>query len=142
MVNSSRFRFILVTGFAMSLLLLTSSRATAGLFCPSRNVAQYQGTWSSNCNGHHGLLSAHVRPQSCNTYRVRFSGTFLGVVPFMYSVPMTATGNTADGGTALYGESKLPLFGDFKCYGNMNGNCFTARYISGRDQGQFVMQRR
>lgn len=124
---------------ALGLALLPAGRAEGGL--RSRGPV-YSGTWKSNTTGHQGTLRVRVLEQGSSTYRVRFSGTFLGVVPFVYSTPMTVTGRTPDGGVTLYGQSQLPIFGDFRSQAYMNGGQFTATYSSARDQGQFNMSRR
>ena len=124
---------------ALGFALLPAGRAEAG----SRfGGPVYSGTWKSNTTGHQGTLRVRVLEQGSSTYRVRFTGTFLGVVPFMYSTPMTVTGRTPDGGVMLYGQSNLPIFGDFRSQAYMNGGQFTATYSSARDQGQFNMLRR
>lgn len=66
---------------------------------------KFHGNWQSHCNGHHGLLCARVVPQDCNTYRVTFSGTFLAVVPFVYTTPMTVTGRSPDRTVQLQGNA-------------------------------------
>jgi hypothetical protein len=101
----------------------------------------YRGTWSSQTTGHQGTLRMRVLENSGSTVRVRFTGTFLGVVPFVYSTPMTVTGRTADGGMTLYGQSQLPIFGEFRSSAYMNGSQFQATYTSSRDRGQFNMRR-
>ena len=119
---------------AATLCLVSSSVLLAG-------GPVYRGTWQSQTTGHQGRLRMRVLETSGSTYRVRFSGTFLGVVPFVYSTPMTVTGRTADGGVTLYGQSRLPIFGEFRSNAYMNGSQFTANYMSAKDRGQFLMQR-
>lgn len=136
-----RRRSILTAAVLCGLLCFSNSLAEAAPLLGG-NASRYQGNWSSNTNGHQGRLAARVSQQNASTYRVRYRGTFLGVVPFTYSVPMTVTGQYPDGSTALYGESRLPLFGQFSSHARMNGQNFSATYSSRRDQGQFNMQRR
>jgi hypothetical protein len=124
---------------AVVMTVLGASQAQAGLF--GRGPV-YRGTWQSDTSGHHGLLRARVLSNNGSTYNVRFSGTFLGVVPFVYSTPMTVTGRTPDGGVMLYGKSKLPIFGDFRSTAYMNGSTFNANYSAASDRGRFIMQRR
>jgi hypothetical protein len=102
----------------------------------------WNGSWCSNTNGHNGRLHARVRQIDGRTYKARFHGTFAGVVPFTYSVPMTVTGQAADGRTYLSGQSRLPLFGQFCCQAEVTACDLTASYSSSKDAGQFVMQRR
>lgn len=129
-----------VRGFLCTAALVSSlvaSQADAGWRGPV-----YRGTWNSQTTGHQGTLRMRVLENNGSSVRVRFTGTFLGVVPFVYSTPMTVTGRTADGGMTLYGQSRLPIFGDFRSSAYMNGSQFHATYSSARDSGQFNMQRR
>src|SRR6516165_10792270 len=93
-------------------------------------VGRWGGTWCSSTNGHHGRICARVCQVDNCTYHVRFSGTFAGVVPFTYSVPMSVTGQSADGRTYLSGQSHLPLFGDFCCQAEVTACNFVASYSS------------
>ncbi len=129
---------------AITIALVTLAATDHAYAGPRRRpcIQRYQGTWSSDCTTHHGRLSARVGSNCGGTCQVRFCGTFFGVVPFVYSVPMTVTGYAPDGSTLLYGRSHLPLFGEFTCHARMNDRCFTARYWSENDQGQFIMDRR
>jgi len=127
-----------VTGLAI--LAAWSSVAEAG--GRPRCTPRYRGEWVSDCNGHHGVLKARVRADDCGSYRVTYSGTFLKVVPFVYSTPMTVTGTAPDGTVSLHGHSRLPIFGEFDCQATMNGSQFHANYQSARDHGRFSMQRR
>ena len=103
---------------------------------------RWAGTWCSNTNGHHGRIHARVCQIDNSTYRMRFTGTFMGVVPFTYSVRMSVTGQSADGRTTLSGQSRLPLFGVFCCNAEVGACDFVASYTSSKDQGTFTMQRR
>jgi hypothetical protein len=105
-------------------------------------TGRWGGSWCSFTNGHHGKINARICQVDNGTYNVRFCGTFAGVVPFTYSVPMCVTGQSADGRTYLSGQSHLPFFGDFCCQAEVTTCDFVASYTSSKDQGQFVMQRR
>lgn len=131
---------LLVASFLGLMALVSPPVHAGGLFDSS--ATHYRGSWVSETNGHHGLLKARVVPEQCGTYRVRFSGTYFGVVPFTYSVPMKVTGCYKDGSKALYGHAHLPIFGEFSCRARMNSHCFTARYSSPKDKGTFKMIRR
>lgn len=103
---------------------------------------RYAGTWCSETNGHNGKLHARVRQTDECTYKVRYCGTFLKVVPFMYSAPMTVTGQGPNGEVYLTNTSRLPLFGEFTSNAVMTENEFVATYSAASDKGQFVMQGR
>jgi hypothetical protein len=113
--------------------------------CPlqaSDPVGRWSGTWTSCTNGHSGKLCATVSQKDCCTYQVTFCGTFFGVVPFAYSVPMTAIGQGPNGERQLYGEAELPVFGKFHCRADISPCCFVASYWSAEDQGKFTMRRK
>ena len=133
-MNRSR-GWVLVLAFGFAVGLASSAEAAD----PS---GRWSGNWCSFTNGHHGKIRASVRQIDDCSYQVKFCGTFLGVVPFAYSVPMTVTGQGADGRTILTGQSHLPLFGEFCCRAEVTDCDFIASYTSPKDQGQFTMQRR
>ena len=58
-------------------------------------------------------MCARLKQVDACTYRARFTGTFLKVIPFTYSVPLQVAGQGADGSVWLTGQSRLPIFGEF-----------------------------
>lgn len=102
--------------------------------------AVYRGHWVSDSNGHRGRLNMKVLVADDASYRVRFTGTFLKVIPFMYSADLAVTGRTADG-VALSSTMHLPLFGEFSSTGTLTADAFNATYTSRKDDGRFVMRR-
>lgn len=124
---------------ALLFTLNIASPAESGIF---GDTPRYAGEWESKTTGHHGRISARVTQEDCCTYHVRFCGTFAGIIPFTYAVPMKVTGRSEDGTIYLRGQSRLPLFGDFTAHACMNGCHFNATYHSDSDCGRFTMQRR
>lgn len=117
------------------------------LFVPASGFAadpcgKFSGTWCSQTNGHHGKLCVRMKQIDGCTYKAHFAGSFLGAVPFCYSVPLCVTGQDAYGNVYLSGQSHLPIFGDFTCNAVVTDCSFTANYCSEKDQGEFVMERR
>lgn len=124
------------------LILLTAITVGPSAAMADNPCGRWAGSWCSTTNAHHGRIHARVCQIDGSTYKMRFTGTFLGVVPFTYSVPMTVTGQTAAGRTSLSGQSHLPLFGSFCCNAEVGACDFVASYTSPKDQGTFTMQRR
>src|SRR5215831_13054050 len=56
--------------------------------CDSR----WCGTWHSCPTGHNGPLHAHITKVDDCHYHVRFHGRFRTVIPFVYSITLTVTG--------------------------------------------------
>lgn len=127
---------------AMLLIVGIASPAQSGILSGWGTTPRYAGTWESKTTGHHGRIRARVQQEDCCTYRVTFCGTFAGIIPFAYSVPMKVTGRSDDGTIYLHGHSRLPLFGDFTAHACMNGCHFNATYHSADDYGCFTMERR
>ena len=105
-------------------------------------AGRFSGSWCSHTSGHQGRMCARLKQVDDCTYRARFTGTFLGIVPFAYSVPMSVTGQSPDGTMWLSSRSRLPLFGDFSTQARVDSAGMTATYWSRRDQGTFEMSRR
>lgn len=118
-------------------MLMNSEFSVAGEPC-----GHWKGRWCSTSNGRSGRLSARVSKTDGSTYQVRFTGTFLKVIPFTYSVPLTVTGQGEDGSTHLSGQAQLPMFGHFCCNAVVTDCDFVASYSSPKDQGQFLLRRR
>lgn len=131
--------------FARSIALLV---LLGSIFCSSQSAkasnpeGRWGGTWSSQSSGHQGKLCARISQIDACTYKAKFSGTFFGIVPFVYSVPLTVTGQGEDGRTFLSGRARLPFFGTFCCNAEITQCDFIARYTSPKDNGQFVMRRK
>lgn len=123
------------------LVVSIAAPAQSGLF-GRPDQPRYGGTWESKTTGHHGRISARVKQEDCCTYRVTFCGTFAGIIPFRYSIPMNVIGQSADGTVCLHGQRRMPIFGDFTARACMNGCHFNAIYHSESDHGRFTMQRR
>lgn len=102
----------------------------------------FSGSWCSQTSGHQGRMCARLRQVDDCTYRARFTGTFLKIIPFAYSVPMTVTGQSPDGAVFLGSRSRLPLFGEFSTQARVDSAGMSATYWSRRDQGSFEMSRR
>lgn len=102
---------------------------------------QWSGRWCSQSTGHQGVLRADFVRCGENRYQVTFTGRFLKLLPFRYSVMLDVV-SVESGSVALSGNAFLgKLFGTF-CYQATATDCrFTSTYTSAKDSGTFIMQR-
>jgi hypothetical protein len=100
----------------------------------------WHGGWVSCKTGHHGKLNARFCKINENCYRVRFTGTFLGAMPFAFTVKLAATVQE-DGTVVLSGDPRLPLFGTFHFSAVATEHDFTATYSARNDEGRFSLSR-
>lgn len=99
------------------------------------------GSWKSGCTGHTGKLKARIAKAGCDRYTCTFSGTFLKLVPFRYTVELIVTGR-GDGTVSFKANRNLPLFGgEFSCCGTATPCRFRADYRAPNDRGTFEMSR-
>ena len=127
---------------AVALLLTAGSRADSPS-CPSIDLSgRWTGCWVSDKNGHHGPLRGHFERVSETCYRVRFSGRFWKVVPFVYSVNLAVTEHRGDA-VVLTGETPVgPVVGTFRYDAVATACHFEARFTSKNDCGRFVLDRK
>lgn len=104
----------------------------------------WEGEWVSCGTGHHGSLKAVITRQcGCsNVYTARFHATFLKVIPFEYTIPLTAV--VEDGVTHFRGSARLSKLagGTYRTTGTADGCRFHARYCADKDHGTFTLTRR
>ena len=131
-----------LTALIAACLAIATTRAGAEEgACVPNLCGDWSGTWCSDTNGHHGPIKASFTVRDGCSYCVHFRGRFMLLIPFQYTIPMTVTGHTPDGRITLYGESRLPIFGQFCCHAESNGCEFVSSYSSCKDQGTFRMCR-
>src|SRR5262245_37416113 len=120
---------------AVTLLLLTTA---AHAQAPDLTGC-WRGFWEDCNTGHHGPLKAQFcKCDDCH-YKVTFTGRFMKVVPFRYSVVLNVTGQDGDC-VHLSGDSNLGLFfGTFHYDAVASDNEFAADFTSRRYQGRFVL---
>ncbi len=100
----------------------------------------WSGTWNSCQTRHRGPLSAEFVRLGENQYEVFFRGRFFKVLPFQYSVVMTAA--MQDGVVQLSGSQYLGrMFGTFTFTAAATDCQFNANYSSCEDSGQFCLTR-
>ena len=102
---------------------------------------RWSGYWISDKNGHQGPLTGSFRKSSDGQYRVRFTGRFWKVFPFLYSVKLNVVEDRGETVT-LAGETKLgPIMGTFRYDVTSTVTTFEARFTSKGDHGRFVLGR-
>ncbi len=83
---------------------------------------------------------AEFVPCGGSQYEVHFRGRFFKIMPFQYSVTMTA--QERDGMVYLSGSKYLGrMVGTFSFSAAATDTCFSATYSSCKDQGRFEMSR-
>ncbi|MGI8977875.1 MAG: hypothetical protein ACR2FY_01475 [Pirellulaceae bacterium] len=130
--------------------LLKSARVVAlalvsllalGNVCRATDLSgHWSGTWASGNTRHHGPLQAEFVRLNDSEYEVFFRGKFFAVLPFRYSVVMTAS--EQDGVVTMSGSKYLGrMFGTFQFSAAATDTNFNANYSSCKDQGCFEMTR-
>jgi hypothetical protein len=100
----------------------------------------WSGSWGSNQTRHKGVLHAEFVRIGQSQYEVFFRGRFFKILPFKYSVVMTAV--EQDGMVQLSGSQHLGrMFGTFTFAAAANDCQFNANYYSCKDDGYFAMTR-
>jgi hypothetical protein len=123
-----------IVGLALVLPATTTALATDLTGC-------WTGSWESCTSGHSGPLNATFTRGGETEYRVKFTGRFLKVIPFRYTVTLTVVEERGDE-LILEGSSYLGrLFGTFSYRATATDGRFTADYTSKKDDGTFRMTR-
>lgn len=100
----------------------------------------WSGTWQSCTSGHQGPLNAEFVRLDESRYEVFFRGRFFKILPFKYSVVMTAT--EQNDVVYLSGNQYLGrMFGTFTFSASATDCQFNASYTSCKDNGCFKMTR-
>jgi len=100
----------------------------------------WSGTWESCATPRRGPVNAEFVRLDANRYEVFFSGRFFKVMPFRYSVVMTAS--EQNGVVQLSGSKYLGrLAGTFSFNAAATDCQFNANYSSCKDNGKFTLCR-
>ncbi|MFO0936305.1 MAG: hypothetical protein U0798_07305 [Gemmataceae bacterium] len=101
----------------------------------------WRGEWVSETKGHHGPMRARVRPLDNGDYRVRYTGRFAGIIPFVYPATMHRVGEGATGEVFLTNTTRIPFFGTFHADAVLTDNTFDSQFTSRRESGRFTLRR-
>lgn len=108
---------------------------------PTGLVGRWEGTWSSDQNGHSGALRCLIEPINHECYRARFDSTYKQVLHFKSTVVLN--GGTTNGVFGFQGDAKLPWWagGIYHYEGGVTPNKFFSTYRNKYDHGTFQMTR-
>ena len=125
---------------AVCSLVVVAAALSSGQAIAADLSGSWSGRWDSQSTGHTGPLKAEFTRIDDSQYQVDFRGRFLKLVPFRYSVVLTAVEEGEN--VRLSGDNYLGrMFGWFHYDAVVSGDCFTAIYSSCKDSGQFQMTR-
>lgn len=119
-----------------------SWRAAASIPSSAHSLAgRWEGSWRSDVNGHQGRLRCLITPQTGDVFEARFHATYLKVLRFGYTVPLTA--RFTNDAWHFHGEADLGKMagGVFHYAGTATSQRFHSTYRSRSDHGTFEMQR-
>lgn len=104
-------------------------------------LGRWQGTCSSDANGHNGQLRCIVTKKDDGTFEAQFHAKYRKVLTFGYTVPLTAK---REGKTLTFkGEANLGRLagGVYHYDGEADGTNFFSTYRCKCDHGTFQMKR-
>jgi hypothetical protein len=105
-------------------------------------LGRWEGSWSSEVNGHNGNLRCVVTPKhDATSYRARFHAIYRKVIGFGYTVPLHV--NETNGVFEFRGDANLGWWagGVYHYEGRVQGNDFFCTYSCKYDHGTFQMKR-
>jgi hypothetical protein len=104
-------------------------------------AGRWEGTWSSDQNGHSGALRCLIEPINQESYRARFDSTYKQVLHFKSTVLLN--GRMTNDVFRFQGEAKLPWWagGIYNYDGGVTKNNFFSTYKNKYDHGTFQMTR-
>ncbi len=102
---------------------------------------RWDGTWTSDENGHTGQLRCLMEKISEHSYRARFDSTYQKILHFKSTVVLG--GRMTNEVFLCEGEAKLPWYagGLYRYDGEVSATNFFAKYNSKYDHGTFQMSR-
>jgi hypothetical protein len=104
-------------------------------------IGRWEGHWLSDVNAHTGKLRCIVTHQTNDLYAARFRATYMKILRFSYTVPLTV--NASNDVWHFRGEEDLGTMagGVYRYEGNATTTNFHSTYDSKYDRGVFKMQR-
>ena len=104
-------------------------------------VGVWRGEWNSGSTGHRGPMKAVIRPTGNGTYAAKFSGRFLGVIPFAYRAELQPALDQ-HGDTHLVASKKLgPILGSYTMDTVVSGSQLSGSFQAAGDTGQVRLRR-
>lgn len=104
-------------------------------------TGRWEGDWSSDVNAHTGKLRCLITHQTNDVYAARFRATYLKVLRFSYTVPLTV--NNSNHVWYFRGEEDLGVAagGVYRYVGGATATNFHSTYDSKYDRGTFKLLR-
>ena len=108
---------------------------------PDSVAGRWEGKWLSAANGHYGRLRCLITEQTNGVHEARFRATYLKVLKFGYTVPLTMTQSNEV--WQFHGEADLGKMagGVYHYEGTTTPTHFHSTYQSKYDRGDFEMTR-
>ncbi|MGC3959835.1 MAG: hypothetical protein QM813_18490 [Verrucomicrobiota bacterium] len=104
-------------------------------------TGRWEGRWFSDANAHTGKLRCIITHQTNDLYAARFRATYMKILRFSYTVPLTI--NASNAVWHFQGEENLGAMagGVYRYVGSATPTNFHSTYDSKYDRGTFEMQR-
>lgn len=104
-------------------------------------AGRWEGSWSSDADGHSGRLRCFVTPEANGTYKARFHAIYKKVIGFGYTVPLSVV--ETNGGFQFSGDANLGWWagGIYHYEGLVQTTNFSSTYRCRYDHGTFHMTR-
>jgi len=104
-------------------------------------TGRWEGRWLSEVNAHTGKLRCLITHQTNDVYAARFRASYMTILRFSYTVPLTVTASNAV--WQFHGEEDLgaPAGGVYHYVGSATATNFHSTYDSKYDRGTFEMRR-
>lgn len=104
-------------------------------------TGRWEGHWLSDANAHTGKLRCIVTHQTNDLYAARFRATYLKILRFSYTVPLSVI--TSNGVSQFRGEEDLGAAagGVYRYIGSATPTNLHSTYDSKYDRGIFEMHR-
>lgn len=146
--NVCRVNFHPLLSVALVLLLCGCSsfnrdwKKVASTPVPADSIeGRWEGRWLSSANGHNGRLRCLITREDDDPYEARFYATYMKVLRFGYTVPLTAS--RSNDVWHFQGDAELGKMagGRYRYEGTATPMRFHSTYDSQFDRGHFEMQR-
>src|SRR5579871_5678175 len=100
-------------------------------------TGRWEGTWSSDANGHCGGLRCIITRLDPRSYHARYAATYAGIFHFGYE--MTLIADKQNDWVQFEGSADLGSMagGNYHYEGHANAEAFYATYKSSDDHGRF-----
>ncbi len=102
----------------------------------------WSGKWFDETHKHEGPMTCHLREIEPTQYEARFSGFFMAIIPFWYTVEMKV--EPGDDAWRVQAESHIKWLGGsgrYECDGTIQNDIMECRFRAVGSEGYFRLQR-